>query len=274
MRIYFLIATLAILSACHKEAAITPDPVRPIYILPQGHQSYDDSIVAFHKQYGSYILYKFTQHDFDYNYIDRRTDTAYVADTAYIPQALAFLKSQLFNCYPESFLQKTLPFKILLARQIVDTIGATKAFAATGSMLAFGYANSTLPQQTPEQLRQLRGLAHRNYMERAYRVANIAIPDDFMSTAPSSYGSVGNDNRYALGVVDSVAQFSELNVATDLLGYVQMITGHSYDELSSPGHPLSPDVDVNGLVMKRYTIVVNYFINMYGVDLQAIGNLP
>ncbi|MBO9732120.1 MAG: hypothetical protein J7623_25995 [Chitinophaga sp.] len=274
MRIYFLIATLAIFTACHKGADLTPDPVKPRYTLPQGHQSYDDTIVAFHKQYGSYILYKFTQHDFDYNYIDKRTDTASMGDTAYIPQALAFLRTQLFNGYPETFLQKTMPYKILLARHITDTLGVLKDCAATNSMIAFGCTDSTLSARTAAELRLLRGKLHRNYMERAYRVSAIAIPDDFAASAPNSYGSVGNDNRYSLGVVDTIANYSQLNLATDYLAYIEMITSYSYTELTTPGHPLSPDVDVNGLVMKRYNIVVNYFMNRYGADLQAIGNLP
>lgn len=275
MRIYFLIATLIIFAACHKEASITPDPTPPpMYKLPQGNSSYDDTIVAFHKKYGSYILYKFTQHDFNYNYSDKRTDTAYMGDPAYISPALIFLQQQLFNGYSDAFLQKTMPLKILLASRIVDTLGGLKDAASTSSMMAFGWANSTLQKKTAAELRQMRAKIHRTYMERAYRAGALAIPDDFMTTAPTSYGAVTDVNKYALGVVEIVGQRPQLNIATDYLGYIEMITGNSYTALTSPGQPLHPAVDVKGLVRKRYTIILNDFANNYGVDLQAIGNLP
>lgn len=272
MRIYFLVAILAIVTACNKEAALTPDPVQPMYTLPQGNHSYDDSIVAFHKKYDSYILYKFTQYDYAYNYIDKRTDSAFVADPASIPLALQFLKQHLFSFYPDAFLMKTMPFKILLASSISKNgIPSVPAMAASNSMLAFGYANSTLAQKTPAETKQLRAWLNRAYMERALRVGAINIPPDFMVPIPG-YKNLQEYNKYAAGVVEPINE--KLNVVTDLLGFIELATGHTYDELTSPGHPLSPNVDVNGQVKRRYSIMISYFQNMYGVDLQAIGNTP
>jgi hypothetical protein len=35
---------------------------------------------------------------------------------------------------------------------------------------------------------------------------------------------------------------------------------------------LNATKDTNGKIRQRYNIIRNYFINAYGVDLQAIGN--
>lgn len=277
MRSYVLIAVLALLTACHKEAALKPTAIPPLYTLPQGTQPYDDSILAFHQHYGSYILYKFNQTDFAYNYTNVRTDTAFVADTAYIPQALQFLEQQLFRFYPDSFLQRTMPLKILLASGITPSFTTYQTgFATTSSMMAFGYVNSSLPTLSTDAVKKVRSWAHQAYMERACRVnADSIIPPGFTASAPV-YGSstLTESNKYQYGIVaQNYTDVMAVNLVADFLGYIEMITGHSYAELTAAGGPLSPGVDVNGLVMKRYNIIIAYYMQ-FGIDLQAIGNAP
>ena len=63
-----------------------------------------------------------------------------------------------------------------------------------------------------------------------------------------------------------------LNVATDFLAYIEVITSHTKEELEAG--VLSSRVDVKGLIRKKYDVVIATFLNKYQIDLQAIGNRP
>ncbi|WP_295117398.1 hypothetical protein [uncultured Chitinophaga sp.] len=271
MRLYFLMIISVVMLSCNKEAALTPSDFGKLYTLPQGNNSYDDSIMACYNKYQTYILYKFTQQDYVYNYIELKTDSAFVANPLYISAALRFLHTELLNVYPESFLQKTMPFKILLAAYLGSgTNRNPKGFASTISMLAIGWADSALAQKTPAELKLLRGYMHRYYNERAYRVDLVKVPAEFAALAPALYGSVNAANKYSLGVLDPHG--NDLNLASDFLSYIEVITSQSKAQLEAG--ILRPAVDTKGLIRKKYNIVLNYFQTGFGVDLQAIGERP
>lgn len=271
MKLYYLLAVVTILFACNKEAALTADPVKPRYTLPQGNHSYDDTIMDLYRKYGTYILYKFSQEDYTYDYTTTKKDSAINANAAYIGTALRFFKTQLLDLYPESFIQKTMPFKILLASYIGsgDT-RSPKGFTSGNSMLAIGWADSTLAQKTPAELKQLRSWMHRYYLERAYRVKSIKAPDAFVALAPRLYGDVTEENKYSLGVL--VTNGSGMNLGVDFMAYIETITGNTKAQLEAG--VLSPQIDTRGLIKKKYDIVINYFLAEFNVDLQAIGELP
>lgn len=270
MRLYFLIVLLVGI-ACNKEAALTPDPVQPLYTLPQGNHEYDDTIVAWYKKYNTFVLYKFTQLDYAYNYSDKKTDSAFNANPAYVASTLQYIREELLDVYPEAFLKTTLPYKILLASYIGagNTRSAT-GFSATSSMLAIGWADSTLSKKTPAERKQMRGWLHRSYMERVVRTDGTIVPDAFKALAPPSYGQVPPARLLAEGIVEPYN--NQLNVATDFLAFIQLITSHTKDELEAG--VLRSQVDEKGLIRKKYDVVVSTFLNRYQVDLQAIGNRP
>ncbi|NLR78132.1 hypothetical protein [Chitinophaga eiseniae] len=264
------------ISSCQKEKVMA-DTVPDFYTLPQGNQPYDDSIVAFHKQYGAYILYKFTPRDFGYDYTHYLRATATQANPAYVANTLRFFKSQCLDFYPESFLQKTMPFRILLAAAI-DTMWTNRTtygrsvpgVLASSTMMAVGWADSTLQQQLPGRLKELRGYLHRAYALQNMRSGALKIPADFLKYLPESYFSLGWDMG-AQGLVETFNDIDALDKseATDFAGFVGMITTHTKAELDTTF--LSPAYDTKGLVLAKYNAVINFYKDL-GVDLQAIGN--
>ncbi len=269
------------ISSCHKEK-LTATTVPDFYVLPQGNQSYDDSIVAFHKKYGSYILYNFSQKDFRFDYVRYLDASATVGNPAYVANTLQFFKSQCLNYYPETYLQQTMPFRILLAAAI-DTmyyLSTTKelhrsytGFYATSTMMAIGWTDSTLVQQSPERLKELRGFLHQTYTQQAILSDAMEVPENFLKYVPASYTSV---DGWALGDIGQVADLfmvppMERNPAWDFATFVGMITSHSRAELDTTF--LSPDYDTKGLVKLKYNAVIQFYKEQ-GIDLQAIGTLP
>jgi hypothetical protein len=266
------------LTGCRKEAKLTATEVRDFYTLPQGNQPYDDSIVAFHKKYGTYILYKFTNIDFAYDYNSYISYAATIGNPAYVSQTLDYFRTECLDYYPESFLRKTLPLKIILAANI-DTLytrgnvifqqRSVTGFAASGSMMAIGWTDSTLVQKTPVALTHMRGWLHSCYAEQALKSGSINIPAVFIKLAPDNYRSLPNGgNKYPNGLLDDYNGLGTL--MKDFLSYITVITSHTKAELDAT--VLNPAVDVNGLIQGKYDAIIKYYQFQFGVDLQAIGD--
>lgn len=281
MMVSCLLLLLCIFSSCRKEASLVPDKIPDFYTLPQGNQPYDDSIVAFHQKYGSYILYKFTQRDLTYDYNSYLPLTYGAANTAWIKNTLTYFKSECLNFYPESFLQKTMPFKILLAAYFdssyvflgkVTPIGrALTGFSAIRGTLGIGWADSTLSLQSPARLKQLRGFLHRSYMQQAILSGAMEIPAEFKKYTPENYSANGGKEA-AVGLIEGTATLFGFtpNVVWDFTCYVCAITGHTKAELDTT--ILNPAYDTKGLIQLKYNAVISFYQSKYGVDLQAIGN--
>lgn len=280
---YFLISAFAgmlllCLGACHKEAPLTPSPASDFYSLPQGNHPYDDSIMAFYKQYGSYMLYKFDTVDYAYNYTKYLSIRAAQGNEAYVPQAIDFFKKQCLNLYPENFLQATMPFKVILASYI-DTLYLNTGYArsvtnimAGRGMLAIGWADSTLQQQSTARLQLLKGSLNRCYFWQGLQSGALVIPPDFAALYPTEFIN-GSTLQSTLGLIEipyNVDNDQQASLMWDFLCYIKAITSRTKADLDAT--ILKPSFDTKGLIRKKYAILINYYQTNYGMDLQAVGN--
>lgn len=286
--ILWLLLLFAGIVACKREVAPVPSGDKYGYQLPQGNHPFDDAIVAFYKKYHCYILYKYTPVDFKYAITTSLGDTSWQADPADIPPALNFLLKECLQLYPDSFLYKVLPDRILLPARIDSLISVAEfgqpitfkfvgstGFATTDYMMAFAWANNKLPQQTPEQLRMLRGWLHQNLWKRAYNTRQLEMPDSFALYSPD-YRYMNETDFYAAGMVariyDAYKMPNSYSLGRDFTDFIAAITSKSAAELENT--VLSPAVDVSGLIRVKRDIVLRYYQRKYGIDLQAIGNRP
>jgi hypothetical protein len=273
-----LLLTLWGVVSCSKEKKLTPDTPPSFYSLPQGNHSYDDSIVAFNKKYGTYILYRFSRQDFAYNLTGYLPAMAGNGNETYVQNTLNFFRTQCLDFYPESFLKKTMPFKILLASyidsikayvgQTPDTARSITGFIPSINMLAIGWTDSTLLKKTPEQLRRIKGYMHRCYFEQCLLSGALDVPMEFIKLAPKSYTSIGGYQPQD-GMIEGYPE-NGASLAWDFLCYINAITSHTKAELDAT--ILSPSVDVNGIIQQKYDALILYYKIQYGVDLQAIGD--
>jgi hypothetical protein len=261
------------LLACNKEAALTPSTPATVILLPQGSNSYDDSIVACYNKYRIYILYRFSQADYGYDEVIQKTDSAFNGNPAYISPALQLVYEHLFNVLPESFLQRTIPYKILLASYIGSNANrSTTGFAYTYASLTIGWTDSILLKlSTPAVLKTFRINLLRAYMDRALRATAMQVPADFKALQPSkiTYGGITSTalkNQY--GIIETPS--ASLTINTDFLGYVQAIATRTKADIENTYFKSS--VDVNGLYKKKYNVVISYFKTEFGFDLQELGN--
>lgn len=273
MRIYFLIVAIALMSACKKEAALTPSEPQTVQLLPQGNSSYDDSIMACYNQYNTYILYRFTQGDYAYNYINRKKDSAFNANPAYISPVLRAVYDNIINFFPEPFLKRTMPYKILLASYI--GAGATRSatgYDATYATLTIGWADSTLLNlASPAQLKAFRVNMVRAYLDRAYRATALHVPVEFQVSLPAGveYRTITTTlQKNQNGIIEPFGP--SLNVTTDFLGYLQAMMTRPKAEIENAY--FRPAIDSKGMFKKKYAIVAAYFKAEFGFDPQDLGN--
>ncbi|WP_431216327.1 hypothetical protein ACQ86N_17855 [Puia sp. P3] len=94
-----------LIAGCQKEAALTPSPAKPLYTLPQGNHSYDQTIMQFYQTYHSLMLYRFDSVAYNYNVTGPLNPdlTMTMADTNAISSALDFLHANWLDLYPSAF---------------------------------------------------------------------------------------------------------------------------------------------------------------------------
>lgn len=273
MRRYLLIVLGVILFACKKEAALTPAAPPSDRFLPQGSNRYDDSIMAAYNTYKTYILYRFTQSDYGYNHISRKKDSAFPANPQYISPVLRLVHEHVFNFFPEDFLQRTMPYKILLASYIgTATTRSATGFETTYASLTIGWADSTLlGLDTPAKLKAFRVNLVRAYLDRALRGTALQVPIEFQTSLLSGFDYNEIDNiaeKNQNGVIEPFGP--NLNVTTDFLGYLQAMMTRPKAEIENAY--FRPAIDSRGSYRKKYGIVSSWFLNKFGFDAQELGN--
>lgn len=297
------------LNSCKKEEdALTPSGIVDGYVLPQGNNAFDNTIVDYYNKYNTYLLYKFDREDIYW------TPTGYVipelqswggwssghevamAEEAYIPAQLALIKTSLFDLYTDKFLKKFLPAKILLCSK-VDSIATGfdpntyKPIKLQVSVGAYSYYNSICVNYGNSNVTTMTAADKVAFLKKVNTmfVENIALrsltapTNDFINTADYATAMSTYVQSYGKGII---AGYSGITPLGDWSAYIKAMVTLSEAQLNMdvempeswvyPTPPalgiLNPKIDINGQIQKRYTIVRNYFINEYGMDLQKVGN--
>ncbi|MDR1273050.1 MAG: putative zinc-binding metallopeptidase [Odoribacteraceae bacterium] len=301
-----IITTLALaaaaLFACSKEETIDhytgPENVYGDHTLPQGNHDYDADIVAFYGKYNTLILYKYVPHDIYWNVTSNvvrpvtydtlgniainggHLDTP--VDEAYVGEQLRLIREKFLSHYPEDFLVRMLPKKILLVRSFVSlaTTGvATNVAPFSGyDYLLFPYGGPEITTLTPAQVNDFKARASDVFIRRL--VNNGKIERDPLFLSISNYSSTGTTaERPAKGFITP----SATTPATDWEAYVNAIVTTPYATFVAPRGSLpvtsldrtgmfDPAYDTGGLIRKKYDAMIAYFEDVHGIDLQAIGD--
>lgn len=292
-------------AACNKEKhpAIASEKTPMRYSLPQGNAPFDPRIVDFFNRYDSYILYKFSDVDFNYNLSfnlasppvgngNGKPGPAVVrtADSISIEAALDFMDQYWFAFYPEEFKKKYLPQKIMLAAAIYNTRwnGTTKIYDTprvnpilipvegvdhiTIPKVDTPFASMTLAQKLTLKMHLNKVfLKHLMYPLVNTVPALIPEPTDFFKVSDYGLSILTAANKYKYGFVTTHSVVSRSpDPMNDLTSFLDTICGKPKSALDA--YMLSPNVDSLGLTRTKYNILVNYFQRNYNVDIQAIGN--
>ncbi|QEC45756.1 hypothetical protein [Pseudobacter ginsenosidimutans] len=289
--VWLLVALLA--TGCKKEGALTASPEpENIYgdpTLPQGNHPYDATILEMFKKYRTLFLYKYEPKDIMYNvtwWIGGRYDAVANKTTAgyfdvpanedYVDEQLALINETLLKYYSESLLRAGLPQKVFLldsfyfartgAGKPSENVNLMHEAYAAGDFMIVGYGGSRINAISAPEKYALKSKLNSLFLANAH--AKNAIKRQAAFTALTDYDLVDYWTAYEQGVIDYLRK----GVEEDWDVFMETIVSNSYASLTAPGGLLHPSVDVNGLIKKKYDIVISYFLNTFGIDLQAIGN--
>lgn len=302
--IALLTSAVVILPACKKEAALTASEGNIGYVVPQGSNSYDTTIVNFYKKYSTYLLYKFTGKDTYWTptgWKNAYTDTANAAHTgyvvsqgtgAYITKQLALINKLWFSYYSDNFLKAFLPSKIMLCSTVDSGYLAYvftpvfKATLATKSVAAWYNYDNICVNNGRAVVDSMSARDSITYMAKVNLIFIQSIEGRNATSPTSDFASATN---YSATISSTATQFAAGILFTYYNGptaikdwglYMEAMVSCSETKLNKStantdatfSGILNATKDANGIIRKRYNIIRNYFINTYNVDLQAIGN--
>lgn len=255
---------------CYKEADLQPTEAIPQYTLPQGNQPYDQRIVDFYKQHSSFILYKFNEVDFRWNFTTKILFTAEIADPSYVATSLDFLLLQVFDYYKPQLLHTMIPYKVLLCKEIIALDGSTEEPLPgyvdgtwSYSHIAFGHVDARWTDFTDEKRLQVKGRMHGALWASAIARKKLTAAPDFIKEVP--YNSVQRTNYKTYGLFE----YSTF-VYDDVMEYVSRITCYTKAEMDLLF--LNDEFDPTGIYRRKYAALIAYYRDNYDIDLQAIGN--
>jgi hypothetical protein len=263
--------------ACNKKETLTKTEDNRLYHLPQGDQPYDQEIMDFYKEYNVVILYKFSDLDFGYspNGANPRYVTATQAEPGQVQESLDFLHEQWFDLYDKSFLKQALPFKILLASNLVRVVppnqgedqGTTYPVAVKGfNHVTFGRAGR-ISTMTAADKDTARGMLQKSFWHLATLNRLVELPPAFVALMPDyTLVHAWYPNRHGVFKL-----YSGITHFDDFADYINVITSTDYTTLTNT--LFKPARDPNGMFRKKYDAIVQYYLQKYNIDLQAIGNL-
>ena len=278
-RLLLCTVLLTTVMSCHKEGKLTASDDNKLFHMPQGNQPVDQQIMQFLNKYNSYILYKFETKDFNYTPTGAfdATAVAVPAGSANVQVAYNFLQDNLFSNYTEDFLQRILPLKILLADRLTHVLPAyvsvytnetRDTLNAAGregrDQITFGWANKIAGGLTPAETDTARGQLNASLLIRATRSGLLRIPAGFKEATDYAI-DVANPKMSGI-----FRARQDCDVYFDLREYFAKIMSTDYATLNST--LFTPQNDPAGKFKKKYNLVVNYYRDSLGIDLQAIGN--
>lgn len=276
---YFIVSTFILfsISSCKKkEAALEPSTIEIEYKLPQGNHDYDPTLVELSNKYGSYFLYKFSAVDFSYNPVYSspgfgNTYTADIADEAYVGKVLTFIQNNWLNFYTDDFLKANLPFKVLLAQNLRSKTTPVKYYTVLSNynQLTLGNFSADFDKMTDLDKRTYLNNLHAEFWNFISNRNKLEVPTTFTALSNYTLTTVTAANMYSFGFLIPISG-QDNKPTRDFLSYIAAITSKSKATLDAT--ILSPTTDVNGLVRKKYDIIINYYKQKYNMDLQAIGN--
>ncbi|PTS97989.1 hypothetical protein DBR11_16105 [Pedobacter sp. HMWF019] len=279
LKYLILITTLsvAIMGCKKKEDDLIPSKIKAQYQLPQGNHDYDPTLVELNKKYGSFFLYKFSPVDFAANpvYVSGGFNEIYladIADEAYVGKVLTFVQKNWLNYYPDAFLKANLPFKVLLGQnlRLKSTPTTTYMVLSNYNQMTLSNFSASFDAMTDAQKKTYVNNLHTEFFNSIYNRGKLDVPADFLTVTNYTQTGVLPTNMYLYGILSYIIMYQDNRPTKDFMSYISAITSKTKAELDAS--ILSPSNDVNGLVKKKYNIIINYYKTKYNIDLQAIGN--
>lgn len=145
--------------------------------------------------------------------------------------------------------------------------------------IAINHGDESIMEMDADDRDAFKQNLHITFLERITDYEKITIPAEFKSI--STYGeSVDKNNMYDMGFLQPDGR-TKINVKEDWKSFLTAIVTTPYDDLIAEpaawawGYSmgiLSDTKDRTHKIRDKYAIVIRYFKETYGVDIQKIGD--
>lgn len=299
---------LTICSACGDSDKLGQEtPLAPPYALPErGESEAGDRIIDFFEKYSTFLLYDFTQADFQWETVNSGLKyEAVYGNTEYLGDMINFLDDVWLDFYSDKFKQKNFPFKIYL----MDSIAQRPRFEGQpttyhkalvrDNALAIAGMNKDLKTMSTEDKKIFKDEINRNFITHLLNSEALRVPPEFYAVSDYTkfndtwpiepdisreYGYLPTlDNEYRYGSISEWATtaYQMMNApVNDLKTYLQNMAMHGKDFPVLNDVPYTWDYYLQKnkdgiyrfpLIKQKYDILQNYFKEEFDIDFAAIG---
>lgn len=279
-----------IFTSCYKDENIDGEIPDFKYRVEDSNDFVDHYIYEFNIRYGNYILYEYQDIDYKWN-ISTLLGVTLVKQTerAILKEGIQYMEKVFFNDYSDDFKKKYFPFKILMADSVQVLKNGTiyKDEAAEGglSFLSIGKIRPGINEISSDSLLNLKGEVQATFWAHfLYNNEMFQLPEAFWSISDEYYGvnlkTIDNNLNLKPDDIDVTKYgFWDRNrkednggryckapdKVLDVYQFIQMIVTHTAEEMEGlmAGHDKLKD---------KYYLLINQLKDVYGVDIQEIGN--
>jgi hypothetical protein len=269
----FLCAATLLAGACAREEGLGEIlPPEPGYILPQGKSPADDRVVALYEKYGSYFLYEYSRRDLIWTFVANSTVAPYhcsPADPARVGLFLDFIEDVWLDFYPDDFLREFLPYKVFLAdtvKQVLTTATYYRFSRVASNQIALAFCSDTLLHLAPGTK-----LAYKTWLQRQLwadvYVDLLEFPEeyhvltDYSKVTNSTPGSP--DYFLERGFFQNISSMTSMTRRWDRYYFF-------WNVMSGDHASIQERLDAYPLLKRKYTIMREFLLQRYGVDIRAI----
>ena len=175
-----------------------------------------------------------------------------------------------------------MPIKLLLCSKLTEGFNYKvypKIFRSGFDFLAVSYGSEEFETLTPHQIDLLKDTINLSFLTRLKENKKIAMSEDFLAVSTYKEKPVRDTVMYSYGYLSTSS--GEQSRDTDWKDFIKAIVKNPYEYLTA--EPKDKDYrtfqgilhekkDKNKKIRQKYDILIRYFKEAYGVDLQAIGN--
>lgn len=296
-RLIFTILSVILWMGCYEEDHLTPTEEGELkYTVPQGNHDYDQKIVDWNKRCGFYILYKYEPKDIYWNMNEWKEAVydsiskypfgsfkAELPEEDFVGKQLDLLERGFLNFYPDTLLRRCMPMKLLLGKNLqyssYDRLGDMDVTIGFDNIV-LSHGDETIETLTGRKRELIKDSINILFLERLVDKQKIVISSQFTEVSSSYYGQVvPTDQMYENGFIVE-DRWGKRTKEQDWKNYLRTIVKTPYSVLTEePGDGdyttrgiLHEKKDTQGVIRKKYDILINYFKKEYGLEIQSIGN--
>lgn len=285
-KIFMILAFAAIFCSCSKEDDIVAELDDPRFEVKDSEDPTDHYIYEFYQKYKSFILFNYEVADYRWNLTHNSEYEVTLPKEELKSAGLEYARKVFLDIYPEEFVLKYFPYKILLAENIstwdMMTGMDVELMAASGiSCVVISGVKDGVADMTEEEITSAKGQVNAGFWA-DYMVNNnlISIPDDFYNVSKDFYSRpVVAAEGYPLQmdakketygfVYASISPWNGFEYLPDMSKDLQTFFEYMFSHTSEEINQLCAEYP---RIKQKFDILYKEIKNTFGLDLRTIND--